>query len=263
MCPRLRTMSASILHSCPFCGHVTDISEILADFVGNPHCTQCGLSASEGNLKAQDDLVSLFNTHMNMGPSPIPERKGMPVSPPPITYGITQHYHHSAHVAQRPAVSGPVQRDAQSGTNETTTRVFETLRHHNINPSFLSSSQLELFRNAVPEQQSRLIQMWQICPEPSKGAQEFTQLTQTVFTKDLEMCDSTQEPINGDNAHYFAEPYMLAGYDLVVRDSEGHQVAPPANEPTTGSPYRLSSDPIYQAGGQRWWERTQAVGMEY
>ncbi|KAL4868746.1 hypothetical protein BDV12DRAFT_168915 [Aspergillus spectabilis] len=252
-------MSSSILHSCPFCGHVTDISEILAEFVGNPHCTQCGLSASEGNLKAQDDLVSLFNTHMNMGPSTALAKE---IRPPPITYSITQHYHHSAHVAQKPADSGAMQENVLSGTNEAANRVFEMLSQHNVDASSLSPNQLELFANAIPEQQSRLIQMWQICPEPRKSAQSFTELPRTAPATDLEMYDS-EESNKGANADQFAEPYMLSGYGLVARDSEVHPVARPANEPTTGSPYRLSSDPIYQAGGQRWWERTQAVAMEY
>ncbi|KAL4985064.1 hypothetical protein BDW68DRAFT_189993 [Aspergillus falconensis] len=255
-------MSSSILHSCPSCGHVTDISQILADFVGDPHCTQCGLSVSEGNLKAQDDLVSLFNAHMNMGPSPVPERTGVPATPSPITYSITQHYHHSAHVAQKAAVPRlATPQDVASPPvidNETANRVLEMLVHHRINPSSLSTSQLELFANAMPEQQSRLIQMWQICPEPSKIAQ-----SQAALTRDLEMCDSPRIPNNGDNTNYSAEPYMLAGYGLVAHNSEASHANRRSNEPTTGSPYKLFSDPVYKTGGQRWWERTQVTAMEY
>ncbi|KAL4930587.1 uncharacterized protein BDV17DRAFT_258010 [Aspergillus undulatus] len=235
-------MSSSILHNCPFCGHATDISEMLADFIGNPHCTQCGLSASEGHLKAQDDLVSLFNAHMNMGPTAtMTGGHEAAASRPPITYSITQHYHHSAHVAQKAAVPRPVQQgDAPSETNETAGRVFEVLRHNNVNPSSLTPSQLELFAHAMPEQQSRLVQMWQICPDPSKSVLAFAHPT-----KDLEMRDSTQLD-NGHNENLSAEPYILAGYGLGV--------------PNPGS--QLSNDPIYQAGGQRWWERTEPAAMD-
>ncbi|KAL4940791.1 hypothetical protein BDV06DRAFT_223729 [Aspergillus oleicola] len=249
-------MSSSILHSCPFCGHVTDISEILADFVGNPHCNQCGLSASEGNLKVQDDLVSLFNAHMNMESPPMLEGEGTHASPPPITYSITQHYHHSTHVVQKPAAPEPISNASSSRANEPVTRVLDLLRDHSVDPSCLSSSQLELFINAMPEQQSRLIQMWQICPEPSKSVLGFTQ-----STEDHEMCGSTQLD-HGDNANQSAEPYMLAGYDLGVQNPEHQQIAPPTKEPTTGYPYRQFSDPIFQAGGQRWWERTEPMAME-
>ncbi|KAL6235133.1 hypothetical protein BDW75DRAFT_230536 [Aspergillus navahoensis] len=255
-------MSSSILHNCPSCGHVTDISEILAGFVADPHCTQCGLSASEGNLKAQNDLVSLFNAHMSMGPSPVPEKTEAPATSSPIMYSITQHYHHSAHVAQKAAVPGlATPQDVASSPvadNETANRVLEMLMYHRINPSSLSTSQLELFANAMPEQQSRLIQMWQICPEPNRTAQN-----QAVLTRDLEMCDSPRVLNHGDNTDHSAEPYMLAGYGLVAHNSEASQANRPSNEPTTGSPYKLFSNAIYQAGGQRWWERTQATAMEH
>ncbi|KAL3457790.1 hypothetical protein BJX64DRAFT_268251 [Aspergillus heterothallicus] len=246
MCPRpFRAMSSSILHSCPFCGHVTDISEILSDFVGNPHCTQCGLSASESNLKAQDDLVALFNTHMNMEPTPVSTRKEAQVSSPPITYSITQHYHHSAHVAQKSEPSGTVHGHCLPRTNELEDWVFETLRQHNVDPTSLSTSQLELFAKAMPEQQSRLIQMWQICCEPSKD----------LDSSQFNLNNPDQSLDRHDNMQGYAEPYMLSGYNLSGR------LAPLATEPTTGSPYRLSSDPIYQVGGQRWWEHTHGTAI--
>jgi hypothetical protein len=218
---------------------------------------QCGLSASEGNIKAQDDLVALFNTHMNMEPSLVPERKEVQISAPPTTYSITQHYHHSAHVAQKTEASGIMQGDCVPTTNELANRVFETLRQHNVDPSSLSKGQLELFAKAMPEQQSRLVQMWQICPEPSKSAAGFSQQGGSIFASQLDLQRSTQGQDRFDTMHGHAEPYMLSGYDL------NGQVASQANEPTTGSPYRLSSDPIYQAAGQRWWERTHGTAMEY
>lgn len=184
-------------------------------------------------------------------------------SPSPITYSITQHYHHSAHVAHRACMSGPVQGNTPSRNIEVANHaLFDILKYHNILPSSLSPSQLELFANALPEQQVRLIQMWQICPEPSKGSQWPIQRTQAAHANDLEMGDSTHELNNGDNVHYFAEPYMLAGYEL-ARESKPRHFGPPANEPTTGSPYRISSDPVYQGGAQRWWERTQPATIEY
>jgi hypothetical protein len=36
----LTAMSSSILHQCPSCGHISDISQSLAAFIENPHCTQ-------------------------------------------------------------------------------------------------------------------------------------------------------------------------------------------------------------------------------
>jgi hypothetical protein len=195
---------------------------------------------------------------MSIGQSRVSEGPEVPATLP-ITYSITQHYHHSAHVAQRAAMPGlaTVQNVASPVTGEIANGVFEMLMHHRINPSTLSTSQLELFANATPDQRNRLIQMWQICPEPRKIAQ-----SQAVLTRDLEMGDSAQVPNNGDITDHSAEPYMLAGYGLVAHDPEASQANRPSNELTTCSPYRLFSDPVYQAGGQRWWERTQATTME-
>lgn len=39
-------MSSSILHQCPFCGHVSDISLSLPAFIENPHCIQVYLYKS-------------------------------------------------------------------------------------------------------------------------------------------------------------------------------------------------------------------------
>ncbi|KAL4949717.1 hypothetical protein BDW69DRAFT_173782 [Aspergillus filifer] len=249
-------MSSSILHSCPSCGHVTDISEILADFVGNPHCNKCGLSASEGNLKAQDDLVSLFNAHMNMESSPMLIEKETAALHAPITYSITQHYHHSAHVAQKATVPIPLQNASPLRANECVTQALDLLRHHSIDPSSLSSSQLDLFTQARPEQKSRLIQMWQICSEPSKSVLGISELF-----GNYEMCGSIQ-PESGDDMHGSAEPYILAGYDLGAQDPKPEHIARLTNEPTTGYPYRQSSDPVYHASGQRWWEWTNPGAME-
>lgn len=219
-------------------------------------------------MKAQDDLISLFNTHMNMGDI-LPKEGGVLPSPPlPITYSITQHYHHSAHLAQNPraAERGPVhpQRDATSDTDGSANRVLEMLRHHNIESSSLSPSQLELVTKAGTEQQSRLIQMWQIYPESlSQISHGLTQPAEAGFAEELEMCDLNQDSNNDGNANHTAEPYMVAGYDLAFHDSRNHRAATPVNEPTTGFPYRVASDPIYQATGHRWWEQTQTIAMEY
>ncbi|KAL4900622.1 hypothetical protein BDW74DRAFT_161825 [Aspergillus multicolor] len=251
-------MSSSILHSCPFCGHITDVSVILADFADNPHCTQCGLSVSESNSKAQDDLVSLFNTNMTMGSFSVSRRTELPASPSSTTYSITQHYHHSAHVAHRAAVQAPatLQRSGFSGANRTASQVFEMLMKHHIDPSSLSPNQLELFAKALPNQQSRLIQMWQICPGPSGN----TTLLQTSQVGDFGMCHSARAPTNGHKTDDSAEPYMLAGYGLAAHDSESRRIL--STEHTPSSLYGLSNDLVYQAGGQGWWERTQTTAMD-
>ncbi|PYI09057.1 hypothetical protein BO78DRAFT_49785 [Aspergillus sclerotiicarbonarius CBS 121057] len=280
-------MPPSILHSCPYCGQVTDISNALAAFTENPYCSQCGLSASENNLKLQDDLAALFEKRMNIGvPFPPGEDQGVQHSPivSPGMYSITQHYHHSAHVvrqvATRPPAEGPCQ--------DTNAAINETLRQHNVDPSTLSSKQMELFERAMPEQQSRLLQIWQISPEHSYAAassvarssllnQGTSDVASTMTTGsaplnwtpgagDREICDVTVRSESEDDVHQYAEPYMVTGYETMAQGSSGLSASQPKHivaEPTTGSPYKLASDPIYYAQGRRWWESTQPGSMEY
>ncbi|KAK1143809.1 hypothetical protein N8T08_006060 [Aspergillus melleus] len=126
--------------------------------------------------------------------------------------------------------------------------------------------QRRLFEYAIPEQRSRLLQMWQICPENSTlsiaEAMEggHTQGLGTPFARtspnhtpqpphlyDDEMCDQPQDE-NNDDAHHYAEPYMVSGYeDLVHKDHElsAHATMSLTVEPTTGAPYKIANDPVY------------------
>ncbi|KAJ5157560.1 uncharacterized protein N7482_008660 [Penicillium canariense] len=204
-------MSSSILHQCPFCGHVSDIALALAAFIENPHCAQCGLSVSEGNGKLQDELSALFDRQMTMEQrAPSPSQPDLAASQAPISYSITQHYHHSSHVAP----SHPV-------TTDPAMALHEILVQHGLDPSTLSPAQLDLVRNADPEQQQRLIQTWQL----------YAMHGQTR-TQDLEMNDSEHKG--------FAEPYMVSGYEATTLP----------NEPSTGEPYAASTDPVYKS--QNW-----------
>ncbi|PWY76344.1 hypothetical protein BO94DRAFT_197308 [Aspergillus sclerotioniger CBS 115572] len=276
-------MSSSILHSCPCCGQVTDISNALAAFIQNPYCSQCGLSASESDLELQDDLAALFEKRMSIG-VPFPPEEDQGVQHPPIAspemYSISQHYHHSAHLVRENAT-----RPSTEGTNGA---ISETLRQHNVDPSTLSPKQMELFEHAMPEQQSRLIQIWQISSEHSYattssvvgrnqsdlGTADVASTVAIVSTPfgwttrsgDREMCDVPVRSESEDDVHQYAEPYMVTGYETMPQRSNGLSASQPTHivaEPTTGSPYKLASDPIYYAQGRRWWESTQPGLMEY
>lgn len=47
----------------------------------------------------QNELATLFATQMSVGSEPPKDKKVLP----PIVYSITQHYHHSSHVARQGA----------------------------------------------------------------------------------------------------------------------------------------------------------------
>lgn len=154
------------------------------------------------------------------------------------------------------------------------------LRKHHIDPLSLSTSQRILFECAGDEQRNRLIQIWQICPERSGylglGGVEGTGSANTDhrlgFTEDDRQSSSRrldgdldmEEPHPENNFHderenqQYAEPYMASGYGGFVGQENYGEPLPKAtlpDEPSTGSPYRISNDPIYQS--KHWWKHAQ------
>lgn len=167
------------------------------------------------------------------------------------------------------------------------------LRSHNIDPLSPSSNQLSLFEGARQDQRTQLIQIWQICPESNEKSRlgeissvSLDKQTQELKTGygfmedvrelpqspqgDLEMEDPVQEE-SFDDGEQYAEPYMASGYESIAqkelrgRDAQGtfgkFESAPLPNEPTTGSPYLISRDPVYQS--RQWWEPTERGPVEY
>ncbi|EAU31668.1 predicted protein [Aspergillus terreus NIH2624] len=196
----------------------------------------------------QEDLATLFARQMHMG------TQAPPAAPPTVTYSISQHYHHSAHIPRKTAleVSPP---SAQPSAHE-------ILQRHNISPASLSPSQLQLFENAGPEQQSRLLQVWQICAAPASNPSMTGTLSAPVGETDVDMSMSgvMHTDNSSDDAQQYAEPYMIHGYEMLApgaQDPSVGKVSPFMSEPTTGFPYKPAHDPVYQFQSQRWWERTQ------
>src|SRR5580700_8264261 len=98
-----------------------------------------------------------------------------------ITYSITQHYHHSAHLAHKP--SRPA---SDSGaTDQKTTEII--LARHGVDVATLFPSQIELFKTADPSQQMRLVELWRISPPNYGGhalAQDFGTWPATSFEQE-------------------------------------------------------------------------------
>ena len=217
-----------------------------------------------------------------MGPVEVPEtpEPSSPASPTfssqpsPITYSVSQHYHHSSHIVRQDQAVGPEEQQSDTYSAPTATDTSNILRSHNIDPFMLSPRQIALFEDAIPEQKSRLIQMWQICLEtaerdPTTGTcflNDQYQYHVNTLAEDHDM-DGMAEGEDGDeDGQQYAEPYMASGYEILTqRDYElsgrkGYQEFPPS-EPTTGAPYKLASDPIYQS--KRWWEHTNPQPLEH
>lgn len=238
----------------------------------------------------QDDLAALFmrqmsmegvhQTGMTLPPTPSTFKPVQAVQP--LVYSITQHYHHSSHLATSTSLpsqqsSGPEPKIWLGVSAES------TLMQHNIDPSSLFPSQLTLFKQAGPDQQSRLITLWQISPpgygkQASQGPGNFGTFNDQGKTSSYSEGngiaaiggDSMEEDGPGEFDHQQAEPYVISGYEsLAQRDyamsarqgemrmSFDQQVlaqSTPPVEPSTGSRYKLANDPAYQS--QEWWNHS-------
>lgn len=210
----------------------------------------------------QDDLVALMSRNMHLSTiQPPAHNVSAPPTPQvvpqstPITY-ITQHYHHSTHVAV-----------AQVQEMQATT----TLEAAGVNASALLPSQLQLFKNAGSEQRQRLIELWRISP-PTFGNQlpaEFmSNWPQTSMDIEEQAARERWEKQEQDRLKTLsmlpsntAEPYMAQGYGIW---SNVHSVDAIADFGAGTSPanvYKSSSDPVYQ--GREWWNLSDQERMEH
>lgn len=203
----------------------------------------------------QDDLSELMSRNMHLGSvqtpmhnvSTPPTPQVMP-QPAPITY-ISQHYHHSAHVAPTPI------------NDEVPISTF--LRENGVNADVLLPSQLQLFKNAQPDQRDRLMELWRIAP-PTYGDQlvsrDMGNWPQTSLEMEEEAARYRWEKIEQDrlknlsvlpssDSRSNAEPYMKDGYDADmdgVDNTQGH---------------RQATDPAYDRG-REWWTMAEHESME-
>ncbi|CZR51133.1 uncharacterized protein PAC_01008 [Phialocephala subalpina] len=115
-------------------------------------------------MTTQEDLAALFQRNLSLQqPTPVAPKEE-PAVEQPIIYSISQHYHHSAHIAaQQP--SRPASEPPQ--TDQLTVEII--LGRHGVDVNSLFPSQIELFKLAEAGQQMRLIELWRICPPENPG----------------------------------------------------------------------------------------------
>jgi hypothetical protein len=121
-------------------------------------------------MAMHEDLAALFSRNLSLHNPPYVAPKEEPSQDEPTyTYSITQHYHHSAHLAKQQP-SRPASEPPQ--TDQLTTEIV--LSRHGVDASSLFPSQIDLFKTADASQQMRLIELWQICP-PNYGGHALSQ----------------------------------------------------------------------------------------
>lgn len=199
---------------------------------------------SESNDKLHDELAALFDRQMTMTQ---PESSS-------VGYNVSQHYHHSAHVASLDP--NPTVRTQVAATSN----IGNILGTFGIDIRTLSLGQLDLFQNADVEQRQRLIQTWQLYLDPTSEPTAMPHSALPVGDSEMRNCS----PDGEDDQKGQAEPYMVSGYESFPEHYSKHPAKrnfrPPWREPTTGEPYVPSTDPVYQ--NQQWRDAAHTGRME-
>ena len=218
----------------------------------------------------------------------------------PITYSISQHYHHSAHITSNDIHKDQSQSLAPTYTSAAQDKAKQLLSQRGIDPSSLLPSQVLLFQLAAPDQQSRLVELWRISPPEYThygkeeladqiGAWQHTSLEQEEEmarlryernaahsnTKDVPeetgQGSGRQEDklafVEGD--HLAMEPYIRSGYEILAERDYNHQAATGSNTgdklllsgPGCENHYSQAADPAFNSKG--WWEVYSEQPMEH
>lgn len=235
-------------------------------------------------MQAQDDLAALFYRNLSLqNPPPQPEPVIQVTQPEePIIYSITQHYHHSAHLAAQRA-SRPASEPGT--TDQQTTEII--LARHGVDVSTLFPSQIDLFKTADSSQQMRLVELWRISPNaagsafaqdlgswhPTNFEQEEamaklrlerqmmeerasrSQLDEDVMS-DGEISNAPLTPVQGGDGRWGApqpEPYMASGYESLAQREYELSAQQPTKDvyshfgTAVGGPsYSKATDPVYR-----------------
>ncbi|PFH58700.1 hypothetical protein XA68_13337 [Ophiocordyceps unilateralis] len=228
--------------------------------------------------QVHDDLASLFSRTLNFNNNnelkeTIPRLDTSPSSPPQhasVSYSISQHYNHSAHTAAQQ--SPPTTTTTPPKEDWDTSSEAVALRTYGIDDSVLTPSQLQLFCVADEAQKLRLMELWSICPPArtddipvmawSSSTLENEELLARLRFHDqqqqhrqhhllhhvmsldgtpVQTADGTWSPSAPADTTTSSEPYMLSGYEELMRrererDAYSHLGYTPATDPIYRGP---------------------------
>ncbi|KAJ9645132.1 hypothetical protein H2201_001072 [Coniosporium apollinis] len=210
-----------------------------------------------------------------------------PQNPQPVVYSST-HYTHSAHLVPKSAPPQPPSPFSHAQLSEILTR-------HSIDPSTLFPSQLDLFQQSPDDARLRLLEIWRLSPPdysnhalalelgnwPCTSLQQEEEMAKLRFERRARQqayqqasttgTDSIMEqdapplpPLSASSVSpppdemktASAEPYMLSGYEaLVKRDYDEH-----AKVMDAAGRYYQATDPVYKSTGL--WEKQGLQEME-
>ncbi|UNI14924.1 hypothetical protein JDV02_001502 [Purpureocillium takamizusanense] len=241
--------------------------------------------------QVHEDLASLFSRNLTLNPelraaaakdsSRQEPEPALPVQSPPIVYSISQHYHHSAHVAKPVAAEQAAEHQSTSSVlaerpssepPQGRADSFEMiLRRFGIDVASLTPAQVQLFRIADEPQKLRLIELWKICP-PSRAEdihslawnsttleqeEQFARLRLEQHQQDQAMSLDGTPVQTGDGRWTHeardTEPYMVSGYQELMRreternivDTMPRSVYSHFGTTVAGPSYTPATDPVY------------------
>ncbi|KAL8366948.1 hypothetical protein RB595_009141 [Gaeumannomyces hyphopodioides] len=231
------------------------------------------------NMQAQqEDLATLFDRNMVL------DQKVQPAQQPPqqaqapqITYSITQHYNHSAHVARQQHQQAQQQNERRFSepSQSEYPAAEQILASHGVDPSSLSQAQIQLFKEADDDQKRRLVQLWSILPPANSGFNSNSNSNNNngsaLAWSTMMSLDGTAVPVpsqGGDgrwnvadeSSDYMMEPYMSSGYEDLARSE--YEVSSAAGVPRE---YRPALDPAYRSAHSPvdWATRRRAMENQY
>jgi hypothetical protein len=173
----------------------------------------------------QEDLSDLMARNIYLSntvvqpsfPAATPPSPRLEPQPAPITY-IAQHYRHSSY--HEPVMT------------KINIEPSQILAAAGIDASVLFPSQLQLFKDAAPDQQLRLIELWKIAP-PTYGqqmlAKDLGNWPQTNLAQEEEAArhrweilskHEREHNINAQQVRSNAEPYIVDGYEKLPNINE-------------------------------------------
>jgi hypothetical protein len=209
------------------------------------------MAVVQQSMQQKEELAALFSRNLTLDqPAPLPEPVPVPVQAPveapkeeKIVY-ISQHYTHSYHVARQdvqPPLPSP--RPASEPPQPEHSAVERVLREHGVDPSCLSSAQLQLFKTVEDPQRLKLMELWRFCPPTNSLdnptlAWSMTSVSQEELLAKIRYeqkqraeqetvmsLDGTPlTPVQGgdgrwiaSSAYAYMEPYMATGYEEMAR----------------------------------------------
>jgi len=220
----------------------------------------------------QEELAEMFTQNMTFSNHSKSQQIETPRETAPVIYSITQHYHHSAHVADASFEVRQTPSPAPVKPEQTATQ--DTLVQHGVDPSKLLPTQLILFQQAAPDQQSRLLQLWSVSPPEYMDfgahdlADELGAWEQTTVEQEEEMArlryqrkmaqqeasrphqQMNLESVKVKSADYHtSEPYITSGYELLVQRDYNQQLR--TGSDVASNHYNQATDPAFESKGWR------------